>query len=330
MAETADIRTIRSNREISSARGLLRNWGLFVAIGLLLYGALYALAETRVRASGETNRFFQIAMTPPQRFDHVILGASHAMPLSYGEMEAQIEQASGASIMNLSNEGAGPLVNAFVLDHFLRRHEAENVLYVVDSFAFNSPQWNEERIADSALFRRAPLDMGLIATFADHSWAWKALPEYLSGFAKINALYRLGPDQTDAELTKFDRTWRASERIDSQRIAYLYDVEDAEAMTERYLAEFQALIERVQATGASFTALKVPTPPRYRDRLPGEAAFDARLAAVIEEAGARLVDHSELLPGDENYYDTDHLNRTGVAAYAEAAFVELLSRRAAQ
>lgn len=311
--------------EAGGLRAMLRRWLGFVVLGLALYAGLYVLAERQVRASGEANRFFLIAATPPTTFDTVILGASHAMPLGYGGMQEVLEEASGTSILNLAIEGAGPVPNAFVLDAFLRRHQLRHLVYVVDSFAFLADDWNEKRLDDADLFRRAPLDSSLIATFIKHPATWPRLLEYLSGFAKINALWRLGPDRTDAELTKFDRTWRPIPQIDSQRIGYLFSVAEGAEAEARYLGELQAMITRVQADGARVTLLKVPTPPRYRDLLPDEPGFDARITALADATGADFVDHSALLPGDEFYYDTDHMNRAGVEAYAKDGLVALLA-----
>jgi|FLOH01.1.fsa_nt_gi hypothetical protein len=305
-------------------RACLRQWVGFFVIGVLLYLALYAWAEIQVRTTGQKNRFFMIATAPPQKLDFVILGASHAMPLGFGDTEAQFEARSGATIMNLSNEGAGVLPNLFVYDYFSRRHSATNVIYVVDSFAFYSSEWNEDRLTDSDLFRRAPLDRDLIATFLAHPWSRGILPEYLSGFAKINGLYRLGSDIPDAESRKFTRTYRPNKQIDKTRIDYLFASEDPQAAIEKYLGDFAELIARVQASGADFIAVKLPTPPRYRDRLPGEAAFDAKMATILDSAHVEMHDFSGVLPGDEFYYDTDHLNLAGVEAVAGLGLTDLL------
>lgn len=322
MSDLAD--TLRSTTTGRSAPRFLSLALRFTLGAVILYAGLYVWAEIRVRETGETNRFYQIWVHEPQTFDYVILGASHAMPLSYGGLEATAEAATDRTILNLSNEGAGPMVNGFVYDYFARKHAARNVIYVIDSFAFNAATWNEERIADRDLFVRAPFDPALLATFLDAPWAWSVFPDYATGFSKINGLYRLGVDRTDAELTRFDTTWRTNERIDAQRINYLYDVPNADAAMARYLAEFDALLARIEASGANVTLLKLPTPPRYRDRLPDEPAFDEQVNALLLGRGIDFVDHSKLLPGDENYYDTDHLNRTGVEAYLEAGLLELL------
>ena len=302
-----------------------REWPLFVLLGLGLYVGLYFWAESLVHEHAERNRFFMVATAPQQSYDFVLLGASHAMPLGYGEFNSVLEEASGASVMNLSIEGAGILPNRLVLDYFLQRHEARNVVFFLDSFAFYSPQWNEDRL-DSTLLARAPLDLDLIRTLTRYPWAQDELLPYVSGFTKINNHDRFAPDRSDAELTKFAKTYRPIPQIDRQRVAYLFPPEISQSEFQRYLGEFAGLIDMVEASGGEFIVVKPPTPARYRDALPHEPAFDAAVTELLAERGAAYYDFSETLPDDANYYDTDHLNRTGVAAFIEEHFAELLLR----
>lgn len=306
-----------------AARSGLRLWPLFVLLGLVLYGALYLWAENLVHTHGERNRFFMIATTPPATVDTVILGASHAMPLGYDDFNARLENASGGSVMNLSIEGGGILPNRLVLDYFFKRHQARQVVFFLDSFAFYSSQWNEER-PDNAMFARAPLDFDLVATMAAYPWARGEILPYLSGFAKINNAERYAVDKSDAELNKFAKTYRPIPQIDQQRVAYLFPPEISQLEFQRYLGEFEALVEMAAGHGAAFILVKPPTPARYRDALPDEAAFDAAIAEIGARHGLTYRDFSTLLPDDENYYDTDHLNVTGVENFIDGGFAELL------
>src|SRR5262249_2984466 len=136
-------------------RGALRGALGFVLVGVALYLILYAAAEMLVYGYGQKNRFFMVKTAPLASYDYVVLGASHAMPLDCEDRNAQLEAASGAKIINLSIEGGGILPNRLLLDYFLARHATKNVLYIVDSFAFYSAQWNEQRLADAALLQRA-------------------------------------------------------------------------------------------------------------------------------------------------------------------------------
>ncbi len=309
----------------ATTRSGLRHWPLFVLIGLALYAALYLWAESVVRSEGERNRFFMIASTPPAAFDTVILGASHAMPLGYGDFNERLEAASGGRVMNLSIEGAGVLPNRLVLDYFFTRHEARQVVFFVDSFAFYSKQWNEDRLDDS-LFARAPFDPQLVATLWRYPWAQRLIVPYASGFTKINNQERFASDRPDAELTKFEKTYRSIPQIDRQRIAYLYPAELPEEEFRRYLGELGGLADLAAAHGATLLLVKPPTPPRYRDALPNEAAFDAAISTFAAERNLGFTDFSTLLPDDANYYDTDHLNPTGVEAFIAGGFAELLRR----
>src|ERR1035441_359644 len=109
---------------------------LFVAIGLMIYAGLSFATERLLLRNGHSNPFFKIATAEANDYDWVILGASHAMPLDFGDFNALMQRETGLRILNLAAQGTGPLYNRFVLEHFLRAHRTRNLLYVVDAFAF--------------------------------------------------------------------------------------------------------------------------------------------------------------------------------------------------
>ena len=314
--------------ETVPAGRVARRWGLFLLIGLLVYLALYAWSEWLVYQHGEKNRFFMVATTPPTEFDYVILGASHAMPLGFAEMNELLEAESGAQVMNLSIEGGGILPARFLLDYFLTRHRAGNVLIVVDSFAYASPQWNEDRL-DPSLFQRAPLDPALVRTMWRHAWARDQILPSISGFAKINNQDRFAPDLPESELTRFDRVYRPVAQIDRQRVSFLYPAELDPDIRARYFAALEELIAEAQARGMNVVAIKPPTPPRYRDNLPDEAGFDAAIGALFDEAGVTFRDFSEAVTADEYFYDTDHLNRAGTELFIRDFLADFLGEESA-
>jgi hypothetical protein len=315
--------TSAESRQADRPKGTLGRWALFVAIGLMLYLGLYAWSERLVRENGGANRLYQIATALQSHYDTVILGASHAMPLGYDGMTETLEAESGTSIMNLSIEGGGIVPARFLLDYFLSGHSADQVIVFLDSFAFYSRQWNEDRLKDADLFRRAPLDPTLVAAMLRHAPARGLLPAYLSGFHKINDEERLVVDVPDGE-AKFDRVYRPIPQVDRQRIAYLFPPEIDRELFRRYLDELAALVDEAEAAGAAVVLVKPPTPERYRENLPEEAAFDAAIAQMAEERGLMLHDLSRTVLGDEFYYDTDHLNREGVDRFVEQDFLEIL------
>lgn len=308
----------------AARRGFALRWLAFVSIGLLLYAGAYALSEHWVDRYGQRNRFFMVATTPPTTFDFVILGASHAMPLGYQDMNERLEERANVDIMNLSMEGGGILPNQLVFDYFLEKHDTRNVLYVVDSFAFYSEQWNEERLTSADLLR-APLDLDLVRTLWRHPWARDTLLPYVSGFAKLNDSDRFEPDVSEAERTKFERSYRPIAQIDRQRIEFLYPEAFPEATFEGYLAELRALAETARAHGAELILLRPPAPERVREMVPHEDVYWQRLQAFAEEEGLSLHDHASTVQEEELYYDTDHLNREGVRAFMDRGLAELLS-----
>lgn len=302
----------------------------FMGIGLIIHAALFAASEALVYENGHANPLYKIATTDRPRYDWLILGASHAMPLDFADTEATIEAATGQSIINLAFQGAGPLVNRFVMDQFLERHEADGLIYVVDSFAFRGRLWNEERFVDAKVLARAPFDLSvasrLLAYAAGEGISLVAPLDYVVGFSKINNRERFERDLWDGE-TQFDRRYRPSARAEDERIAYLYpEGSDDPAMLDRYLAVFGALVDRAISAGLEVKVIKMPLPPRFFGKLPGEAEFDRALAEMLKNRGLTVEDYSLLLDGAEYYFDSDHLGRDGVAAFVELRLIALMQR----
>ena len=302
----------------------------FLAIGLTIYAALFAVSEALVYANGHANPFYKVATADRQHYDWLILGASHAMPLDFADTEATIEAATGQNIINLALQGAGPLYNRFVMEQFLERNEADGLIYVVDSFAFRARLWNEDRFIDSSVLARTPFDLSMISRLLAYAVgdgvSLLAPLDYAFGFSKINNRERFERDAWDGE-AQFDRRYRPSARAEDERIAYLYpDGSEDPAMLARYLDVFGALIGRAIRSGMEVKVIKMPLPPRFYSKLPGEAEFDRALMERVRDRGLTLQDDSLLLDGAEYYFDSDHLGRDGVAAFVELRLVALMQR----
>lgn len=308
-------------------KSLGRSAFAFVLCGLLLYAALYYAAEQLMRSTGRSNPFFKIATLEQPAMDWVILGASHAMPLDFDGFNAHMEQGTGQRILNLASPGTGPLYNRFVLEHFLLERRTRNVLYVVDSFAFYSRAWNEDRFADSKLLARTPRDPRLAARLLRYvrteDVAPGALLDYATGFSKINNRDRFKTDSWEGE-AQFDRAWRASSSAVKKRVDYLYPEGTPQLVLDRYLGEFSQLLDVARQAGASVVVIKLPTPPAYRAQLPGEAAFDADLLRITAQAGVRVHDFSAAVHDPRLYFDTDHLNRAGLTEFFDRHLKGLL------
>jgi hypothetical protein len=291
---------------------------LFVAIGLLIYSGVYGASEWLLYRTGRTHPLFKVATAPPGTFDWVILGASHAMPLDFGDFNARMERDMGLRILNLASPGTGPLYNRFALEGFLREHRGRNLLYVLDSFAFYSRTWNEDRFTDAKLLRRTPFEVATARRLWDYAWHEgvdaRALLDHLTGFSKINNPERFQRDVWEGE-AQFDRVHRPSAAAASKRIGYLYPEKTSPRALERYLAELASLIVLAQREGMSVVAIKMPLPPQFRSQLPDERAFDEAVARLLAGHGVPFHDFSAALSEPRFYFDTDHLNRAGLTEF---------------
>lgn len=307
---------------------LARSAVLFVAIGLVLYGLAYLGAERLLYRTGDTNPFYKMATAREQRFDWLILGASHAMPLDFADFNAYMERETGLRILNLATPGTGPLYNRFVLESFLQRYQAANLLYVADSFAFYSATWNEERFADAKLLRRTPFSLPvlgrLLAYSAREGVDLLAVLDYATGFSKVNNRERFRRDIWEGE-AKFERVHRHSTSQERKRIQYLYPggATDPDALA-RNLDTFDKLLAVAQGHGMHVVVIKTPVPPSFRQALPGEAAFDAALSDLLAKRDVPYRDFSAVPTEPRFFFDTDHLNRTGLTEFFNRDFKAVL------
>ena len=239
--------------------------------------------------TGHSNPFFKIATAEAHDYDWVILGASHAMPLDFADFNAQMQRETGLRILNLAAPGTGPLYNRFVLEHFLRAHRTRNLLYVVDSFAFYSRTWNEDRFADAKLSgaRRSSRRIArLLWDYVRHDGVDpRALLDYLSGFSKINNRERFQRDVWEGE-AQFDRVYRSSATAVAKRIAYLYPDATTPDVRARYLKRFADLIAIAREHGIRVIAVKLPLPALFRDQTPQRGGVRRRgQRRVLTRAG---------------------------------------------
>lgn len=310
-----------------TAAAFVRRVVLFAAIGLVLYGGLYAAAESLVYRHADRNRFFRVRTADADRFDVVMLGASHAAVFDYQDVNARFEAMIRGRVLNLAEVGSGVTVNRLLLDYFLARRTTGAVVYVVDSFAFYSAEWNEERLRDTALFARAPFDSVLARLLIGTGAGWQTWLDYATGFSKINNPDRFEPDVFPDAASRFERTYRPIAQIDRQRMAYLYpETVDADAFNG-YLDAFERLVREVRARGIRFVVVRPPIPERVRRDFPGEDAFDQTLRSRITPHGAEWHDFSRVNNEETLFYDTDHLNRSGALRFLEGHLAPALGAK---
>jgi hypothetical protein len=256
----------------------------------------------------------------------VILGASHSAVFDYRDMNARLEEMTGAEVLNLATVGGGIAINRLLLEYFLQEHETDAVVYVLDSFGFCSDAWNEERLRDRELYARAPWDPRLGLLLLRHPGARSMALDYMLGFSKVNNPNRFLPDVFEAEASRFDRTYRAIPQIDRQHLAFLYpgEIDETTLLESPYLAAFEDLIRYVQARGSRFIVVRPLIPERVYSELPWESTFDKTIKALVERHGAEFHDFSRVANEPEFFYDTDHLNEAGVLNFFERYFSDVL------
>ncbi len=325
----------------------LRRGIIFVMVGFVLYLALYAATDQMIYRFGKRNRFLNIKTASVPTFDYVILGASHAAVFDYLDMNAQLEQRTNSKILNLSVQGVGPVVERVLLNYFFVGHQTKSIVYFVDSFAFNSADWNEKRFSDPKIFNRAPFDPALFQVLwqdpASNPIAW----DYLNGFGRINSANfgcafagdpyadtrpRTSPtdfcrfvSDTDADEAKFKGVWRPIPQFDKARIDYLYPKGVDPVAIQHYLGEFRNLLASLKARNIRLIVMKTPVPARWLKILPSEAKFDQALKPILDEYGVEYHDFS-LVDNDEKFFfNTDHLNQAGVLNFYDSHLKQVLA-----
>jgi hypothetical protein len=314
--------------EANEMPAFLRQAAAFVLVGLALYLGIYLSAEWLVYETAERNRFFTVKTAQQAPYDHVILGASHAAVFDYRDMNTRLEAMTGAKILNLASEGSGVTVNRILLEYFYASGlETDTVVYVVDSFAFYSPQWNEIRLQDAELYARAPFDPTLARILLTNRAGRPAFLDYVTGFSKINNADRFKPDLFEAEGSRFDRAYRPVPQIDRQRIGFLYpgSIDTATLESSPYLQEFEELIAQVKARGGRFIILRPPMPERIYEMLPNEQEFDRTIQALAARLGAEVHDFTSVNNALEYFYDSDHLNQEGTLQFFERHLRDVLA-----
>jgi hypothetical protein len=306
-----------------------------VAIGALLYVGLYAYVESLTHRFGEANPFYKVAVADAAEDHLIILGASRALPLTFGPMHDRLESLVAGPVLNLAMPGSGVIPNVVLTEYLLERLGPERVrafVYALDSFAFYSSEWNEARLDDTRLWQRAPLDPALARTLwaaGSHHGVARSVPwSYVSGITKINdpTSWYL-PDRWDDE-ARFDMTYRPDSWLDERRIEFLYPAgTDLEAF-ERYLGVFLSFLDRLQELDIPVMVVKLPLRAAILDAIPGEEAFDARLAMALGDREVPLFDFSTLNFTSEHFYDPDHLNLAGATRFSDEHLAPVLREHA--
>lgn len=303
-----------------------RRIAAFLSIGAVLYAALFLWSDATLRRHATQNPFLRIAAAPAE-VDWVILGASHALPLGFADMPETLRERTGQSALTLAVTGGGPFLMRMIAERWFADHRAKGVLIVLDTFGFADRCWNEPRLADSDVLPKMPADRittTILAHAVPRGLAWQTWVAYATGFARMNDRTRFAPDTWEGE-DRFDTAPRPSAAATKSRIAFLYPGPPDPAALDNGMGDLAVLIELAQAKGAQVVVVRPPLPQAFRAALPALPEFESQLALLSQRLAVPVIDHSALLPDARNFFDADHLNRTGVSVWLDAGLRAILA-----
>ena len=303
---------------------------LFMAIALALYAALYVASEQLLRRNGHSNPLFKIDQLSETSVDWVVLGASHAMPLDFDDVNAGIERASGQRIVQLAGARYGSAIQPLRVRALPASPQhaqfalCRRRLRVLLADLERRPLLRRQTAAAHAL-GRCPgcAARTLRARRGRRSGRAARLRQWFFQDQQPRAFER---DVWEGE-AQFERTARPARGAIAKRIAYLYPDKTAPQTLARYLRGFDTLLALARQQGVQVLVVKMPLPREFRQQLPDETAFDEALAHVVAAHGARLVDLSAAIDDPRSYFDTDHLNRAGLQAFIDRSLTPLLVQR---
>jgi hypothetical protein len=148
---------------------------------------------------------------------------------------------------------------------------------------------------------------------------------YVSGFSKINDPDRFKPDTSDDELTRFGRAYRPSAR-DIRRVQYLYPGKQDAGSFDKYLSVFGELIKELKRRGIGLIVIKPPLPARFYDLIPSEAEFDRGIGNFLARQQVPFYNFGLLDNEEQYFFDSDHLNRSGVINFFDRHLIQVLRR----
>lgn len=299
---------------------------LFLLLGGVLYACLFFWSDRMLRA-GATQSPFLAVTTASAEVDWLILGASHAVPLDTADVPDLIAARMGKTTEVLAAPGIGPFVLRMLAERWFIDHRSRAVLILIDDFGFADRRWNEDRLAEDDLLPKIPADsrtarvlFGAVA----RGLPWQSWLAQVTGFARINDRRRFAaPTWTVAD--RFDRASRPSAAAIRSRLAFLYPAEGEGRSIDAGLADLEATVLLARRHGARVVLLRPPLPAPFRAALPEVPGLVSALDALAHRRDVAIIDHSARIPDPRHYFDTDHLNRSGVMLWLDDGLGALLA-----
>lgn len=305
---------------------------IFILIGLVIYIGLYLWSDYLIDENTEFNRLYAIQSSEVTNYNFVILGASRANPLTYGDMNSKIEEIVDGKVINLSFPGGGIIPNLFHYEYFNEKHSTDNVVYIFSSFAFHAEIWNESRIGDLDFYQRSQFCPELTRQyfsyfFKDYCNSMGTPFDYLTGFSKINNQNRFQNDIPAGE-KNFEETFFHREATDVERVNYLFSEGLNSELFSNYFNLFKKLATDVQASDKDFIIIRPPLRDDFSNKLyeifPKLTDYEEILLNFVTENDIPYYDLTNVNNKDDYFIDPDHLNQEGVSNLIENHLANIL------
>lgn len=285
------------------------------AVGIVVaVAAANAVGERNSFGVGQTGSVMRF-MPTDTHFDVLIAGPSHAYEFAWGGNQQVTEANLGASVMNIGNDGAGPMVESIYYDLFRARgNTADTIVLVAHPFVLFSRKFNEA----NRFTGREPIRADLLRALLQEDLSIEELFFYFQ--SKMAADYwrdielPSGAQQCTAEdPARPDGCDEVDPEVQAKTNRNLYPDGVDMAAFEKYMAEFDALVRQMREDG-SRVVIVVPPVLLPVDGL--DVAMQRYEALAESDPGVEVYDFHDLYDDPSMFqHDLSHLNVTGVDTF---------------
>lgn len=291
------------------------SFALANAIGIVLaLAAANAVGQRNDFGVGETGSVMRF-MPTDTAFDVLIAGPSHAYEFAWGGNQQVTEANLGGSVMNIGNDGAGPMVESIYYDLFRERgNTADTVVLIAHPFVLFSRKFNEA----NRFTGREPIRGDLLGLLLQQDLSVEELFFYFQ--SKMAADYwrdvRLPSGALQCTPDDPQRPEGCSEidpEVQAKTNRNLYPDGVDLAAFEKYMAEFDELVRRMRQDG-SRVVIVVPPVLLPVDGL--DVAMQRYEELAASDSGVEVYDFHDLYDDPSLFqHDLSHLNVDGVDAF---------------
>lgn len=277
---------------------------LLIAISLLYYIDKNDSSFSFKQSETESALY---SMPKDSSVDILIMGSSHGRMLTRGICDSITKSYLGKNIVNISKSASGIVPEYEFLKYFYSKNNScKTILYVIDPFIFYTKKWNED-----------------LYFLTDEPFRFDFFGQIL--FSKLNNDVKYNYIKS-----KFLTQWKtfhgsqlpdvtkSLEEIDnvaiSKRKSALYISTD----DSQYILYKQKLIQLINFSQKQNCKLYFILTPTLLGDMKGKHDL-LNLIAGLKSKGliTDYANYSDLIENPELYYDTDHLNATGIDYFAK-------------